>query len=197
MIKRTPIILSGKVADTKKNRKFASGLLTKERMMMKNYKLPTILPLFNRILAIGHVAHAVLLMAVVMSTSACFSCYSDDVDEDDDIEPVDWEWEEPSSSTPTSTYTPSATTAPANEPAVSDTPAVPRETEVSSSLSSAYQEGYDKGYEDGEDDATSGNGWQEQFDDACRYKGKARHDYEQGYEEGYEAGYYDQRADDE
>ncbi len=58
-------------------------------------------------------------------------------------------------------------------------------------LSREYQEGYDNGYDDGEDDAVGDNGYGGQYDDACRYKGKKRRDYEEGYEDGYEAGYYD------
>lgn len=58
-------------------------------------------------------------------------------------------------------------------------------------LSREYQEGYDNGYDDGEDDALGDNGYGGQYDDACRYKGKKRRDYEEGYEDGYEAGYYD------
>lgn len=65
-----------------------------------------------------------------------------------------------------------------------------------SNISKEYQEGYDQGYEDGEDDALSRNGYEGQYDDSCRYKGKKRKDYEEGYAEGYEAGYYDNVADD-
>ena len=64
-------------------------------------------------------------------------------------------------------------------------------------ISKYYEEGYDAGYDDGEDDAVSGNGWGGQFDDSCRYKGKAKKDYQLGYEEGYEAGYYDNKDGDE
>lgn len=64
-------------------------------------------------------------------------------------------------------------------------------------ISKYYEEGYEAGYDDGEDDAISGNGWGGQFDDSCRYKGKAKKDYQLGYEEGYEAGYYDNKDSDE
>lgn len=67
---------------------------------------------------------------------------------------------------------------------------------VSSSISKWYQEGYDQGYEDGEDDALSRNGFQGQYDDECRYKGKKRKDYQLGYAEGYEAGFDDNVAGD-
>ena len=67
---------------------------------------------------------------------------------------------------------------------------------ASSSLSQWYQEGYDQGYEDGEDDALSRNGYEGQYDDDCKYKGRKRKDYEDGYAEGYEAGFYDNVADD-
>ena len=33
------------------------------------------------------------------------------------------------------------------------------------------------------------------YDDACRYKGKKRKEYELGYEEGYDAGFDDGFAD--
>ncbi|MGN1376531.1 MAG: hypothetical protein ACI4V5_08245, partial [Prevotella sp.] len=62
---------------------------------------------------------------------------------------------------------------------------------ISAKISKEYQEGYDAGYYDGEDDAVSRNGYEGQFDDACRYKGQKRKDYQLGYEEGYEAGFYD------
>lgn len=58
-------------------------------------------------------------------------------------------------------------------------------------ISKEYQEGYDAGYDDGEDDALSRNGYEGQYDDSCRYKGKKRKDYQLGYAEGYEAGFYD------
>lgn len=77
-------------------------------------------------------------------------------------------------------------------PAVTSAPIQPTVT-----ISKYYEEGYDAGYDDGEDDAVSGNGWGGQFDDSCRYKGKARKDYQLGYEEGYEAGYYDNKDGDE
>lgn len=67
---------------------------------------------------------------------------------------------------------------------------------ASSTISKWYQAGYDQGYEDGEDDALSRNGYEGQYDDDCRYKGKKRKEYEDGYAEGYEAGYYDNVADD-
>lgn len=62
---------------------------------------------------------------------------------------------------------------------------------TSDKISKEYQEGYDAGYDDGEDDAVSRNGYEGQYDDACRYKGQKRKDYQLGYEEGYEAGFYD------
>lgn len=62
-------------------------------------------------------------------------------------------------------------------------------------ISKEYQEGYDAGYDDGEDDAISRNGYEGQYDDACRYKGQKRKDYQLGYAEGYEAGFYDNVSD--
>lgn len=67
---------------------------------------------------------------------------------------------------------------------------------AASTISRWYQEGYDRGYEDGEDDALSRNGYEGQYDDSCRYKGKKRKEYQLGYAEGYEAGFYDNVADD-
>ena len=64
-------------------------------------------------------------------------------------------------------------------------------------ISRYYEEGYEAGYDDGEDDAVMDNGWGGQYDDACRYKGKKRKEYQLGYEEGYEAGYYDNKDSDE
>lgn len=75
--------------------------------------------------------------------------------------------------------------------------ATPKNNLPTITVSKYYEEGYDNGYDDGEDDAVSDNGWGGQFDDSCRYKGKARKDYQLGYEEGYEAGYYDNKAGDE
>lgn len=77
-------------------------------------------------------------------------------------------------------------------PPVVEKPATPKVT-----ISRYYEEGYEAGYDDGEDDAVMDNGWGGQYDDACRYKGKKRKDYQLGYEEGYEAGYYDNKDSDE
>lgn len=77
------------------------------------------------------------------------------------------------------------------------TDATPKNIQPTITISKYYEEGYDNGYDDGEDDAESDNGWGGQFDDSCRYKGKARKDYQLGYEEGYETGYYDNKAGDE
>lgn len=66
---------------------------------------------------------------------------------------------------------------------------------AASTISRWYQEGYDRGYDEGEDDALHRNGYEAQFDDACRYKGQKRKDYQLGYIEGYEAGYYDNVKD--
>lgn len=62
---------------------------------------------------------------------------------------------------------------------------------VSTMPSVAYEKGYERGYEDGEEDAVDGNGYEASFDEYCHYKGKQRHEYEEGYEEGYETGYFD------
>ena len=77
-------------------------------------------------------------------------------------------------------------------PPVVEKPATPKVT-----ISRYYEEGYEAGYDDGEDDAVMDNGWGGQYDDACRYKGKKRKEYQLGYEEGYEAGYYDNKDSDE
>ena len=77
----------------------------------------------------------------------------------------------------------------------------PQETQPSAGTSSNttavsniplyYEKGYDTGYDDGEDDAVNKSGWQAIYDDSNPYKGKKKHQYEEGYEEGCETGYDD------
>ena len=57
-----------------------------------------------------------------------------------------------------------------------------------------YDEGYEQGQEDGYNDGIE-NLRGDSYDDACRYKGKKRKEYELGYEEGYEAGFDDGFSD--
>ena len=51
-------------------------------------------------------------------------------------------------------------------------------------------EGREDGYYDGIENIRG-----DSYDDACRYKGKKRKEYELGYEEGYDAGFDDVFAD--
>lgn len=62
------------------------------------------------------------------------------------------------------------------------------------SINPYYDAGYDQGQEDGYHDGIE-NIRGDSYDDACRYKGKKRKEYEQGYEEGYDAGFDDGFAD--
>lgn len=115
--------------------------------------------------------------------------------------------ETPIVSNPTSSYEmpyiPQLIPAPSNlkvenaEPSIEEKTIAHSTTSQPTKISRYYEEGYEAGYDDGEDDAVSDNGWGGQFDDSCRYKGKARKDYQLGYEEGYEAKYYDNKDSDE
>lgn len=82
-----------------------------------------------------------------------------------------------------------------NETTSEPHPTIPLEPLTKVHISKEYQEGYDAGYDDGEDDALSKNGYEGQYDDSCRYKGKKRKDYQLRYAEGYEAGFYDHVSD--
>ena len=62
------------------------------------------------------------------------------------------------------------------------------------SINPYYAAGYDQGQEDGYHDGIE-NIRGDSYDDACRYKGKKRKEYELGYEEGYDAGFDDGFAD--
>lgn len=62
------------------------------------------------------------------------------------------------------------------------------------SINPYYDAGYDQGQEDGYHDGIV-NIRGDSYDDACRYKGKKRKEYELGYEEGYDAGFDDGFAD--
>lgn len=64
------------------------------------------------------------------------------------------------------------------------------------SINPYYDAGYDQGQEDGYHDGIE-NIRGDSYDDACRYKGKKRKEYEQGYEEGYDAGFDDRDCDSE
>lgn len=75
------------------------------------------------------------------------------------------------------------------------TTTIPSEPSTKLNISKEYQEGYDAGYDDGEDDALNRNGYEGQYNDSCRYKGKKRKEYQLGYAEGYEAGFYDNVSD--
>ena len=74
----------------------------------------------------------------------------------------------------------------------------PKKTDATSALdliiNPYYDAGYDQGREDGYYDGIE-NIRGDSFDDACRYKGKKRKEYELGYEEGYDAGFDDGFAD--
>ena len=78
------------------------------------------------------------------------------------------------------------------------TPISPRNSDVTSALDLSinpyYDAGYDQGQEDGYYDGIE-NVRGDSYDDACRYKGKKRKEYELGYEEGYDAGFDDGFAD--
>lgn len=62
------------------------------------------------------------------------------------------------------------------------------------SINPYYDVGYDQGQENGYYDGIE-NIRGDSYDDACRYKGKNRKEYELGYEEGYDAGFDDGFAD--
>ena len=74
----------------------------------------------------------------------------------------------------------------------------PQKTDATSahelSINPYYDAGYDQGQEDGYYDGIE-NIRGDSYDDACRYKGKKRKEYELGYEEGYDAGFDDGFAD--
>lgn len=74
----------------------------------------------------------------------------------------------------------------------------PQKTDATSALDLSinpyYDAGYDQGQEDGYYDGIE-NTRGDSYDDACRYKGKKRKEYELGYEEGYDAGFDDGFAD--
>ena len=74
----------------------------------------------------------------------------------------------------------------------------PQKTDATSALNLSinpyYDAGYDQGQEDGYYDGVE-NIRGDSYDDACRYKGKKRKEYELGYEEGYDAGFDDGFAD--
>ena len=138
-------------------------------------------------------------IAFLLFTVAVFSgCSSNSRSEKKESSVEDNTYEQMESSydyTPTSeTYTSTST--------VQETPQIDQKMSeevlkvAASTISRWYQEGYDRGYEDGEYDALSRNGYEGQYDDSCRYKGKKRKEYQLGYAEGYEAGFYDNVADD-
>ena len=64
------------------------------------------------------------------------------------------------------------------------------------SINPYYDAGYDQGQEDGYYDGIE-NIRGDSYDDACRYKGKKRKEYELGYEEGYDDGFADSDCDSE
>ena len=64
------------------------------------------------------------------------------------------------------------------------------------SINPYYDAGYDQGQEDGYYDGIE-NIRGDSYDDACRYKGKKRKEYELGYEEGYDYGFADSDCDSE
>lgn len=74
----------------------------------------------------------------------------------------------------------------------------PQKTDATSahelSINPYYDAGYEQGQEDGYYDGIE-NTRGDSYDDACRYKGKKRKEYELGYEEGYDAGFDDGFAD--
>ena len=74
----------------------------------------------------------------------------------------------------------------------------PQKTDATSALDLSinpyYDAGYDQGQEDGYYDGIE-NIRGDSYDDACRYKGKNRKEYELGYEEEYDAGFDDGFAD--
>ena len=77
-------------------------------------------------------------------------------------------------------------------------PVIPATNDATSTLDLSvnrwYDAGYGQGQEDGDNDGIE-NIRGESYDDACRYKGKKRKEYELGYEEGYDAGFDDGFAD--
>lgn len=76
----------------------------------------------------------------------------------------------------------------------------PQKTDATSALDLSinpyYDAGYDQGQEDGYYDGIE-NIQGDSYDDACRYKGKKRKEYELGYEEGYDYGFADSDCDSE
>lgn len=62
------------------------------------------------------------------------------------------------------------------------------------SVNRFYDEGFEQGQEDGYDDGVE-NLRGDSYDDSCKYRGKARKEYELGYEEGYDTGFDDGFAD--
>lgn len=78
------------------------------------------------------------------------------------------------------------------------TPVIPATNDASSTLDLSVNPYYDAGYEQGQEDGYNDgieNIRGDSYDDACRYKGKKRKEYELGYEEGYDAGFDDGFAD--
>lgn len=74
----------------------------------------------------------------------------------------------------------------------------PQKTDATSALDLSINPYYDAGYDQGQDDGYYDgieNIRGDSYDDACRYKGKKRKEYELGYEEGYDAGFDDGFAD--
>ena len=74
----------------------------------------------------------------------------------------------------------------------------PQKTDATSALNLSINPFYDAGYVQGQEDGYYDgieNIRGDSYDDACRYKGKKRKEYELGYEEGYDAGFDDGFAD--
>lgn len=74
----------------------------------------------------------------------------------------------------------------------------PQKTDATSALDLSINPFYDAGYVQGQEDGYYDgieNIRGDSYDDACRYKGKKRKEYELGYEEGYDAGFDDGFAD--
>ena len=74
----------------------------------------------------------------------------------------------------------------------------PQKTDATSALDLSINPYYDAGYDQGQDDGYYDgieNIRGDSYDDACRYKGKKRKEYELEYEEGYDAGFDDGFAD--
>lgn len=77
-------------------------------------------------------------------------------------------------------------------------PVIPATNDATSTLDLSVNPYYDAGYEQGQEDGYNDgieNIRGDSYDDACRYKGKKRKEYELGYEEGYDAGFDDGFAD--